>query len=340
MQLVSVGYELGQLPVELTKERVLEYFEGERLVLLRSGAKDPYLKVWSNTDGYLARWFIFRLMDSDVARFLHRDRSLRELILGARDGHVYLVDTRGASIRRVAFLRVKDIPEPDLPSEESYYDDTLTPECTANASTDQLVLLDGDWDATKLAAFERRYAQIYAFNALFGSESGNDIMSLENRFGNHTFTGSGWSYVHAFDQIVASSADKPQFVAIQVSSPGMVRYGVDADYGARVRSALATMRDEFEEVEKRYGALHDNLLWVTRQARTIEDEEVLDSFLSAPNEAIKQPAIWLANKLNLDPERVWFVCSYDVTAGELVAAYYRRLRELYKWELDTRAVVV
>src|SRR6185369_11134234 len=115
MNLKPLGHQLDELPVSLTRDRVIEYFEGERLIVFRSGANDPYLKIWSNTDGRLARWIVLRITDNDMARFLHADVSLRQVILCARDGHVYIVDSDRDIASRVAFLRVKDIPPEDLP---------------------------------------------------------------------------------------------------------------------------------------------------------------------------------------------------------------------------------
>lgn len=343
MTLIDTGHAIDGLPVELTWKRVIEYFDGERLVELRSAGQDPYFKIWSDTDGNLTRWLILRLTDSDVAHFLHMDMSLRTVIEKARDGHVYVVDMRGTETHRVAFLRVSDIAEESLPSSDSFYDDTLTPECRKNTSQDQLILLDGHWNAEELAKYERRYTQVYAFNALFGADAGKSIQGIKDRLVRHVFTGSGWSYVSAFDKIVAyvPRDDKPQFKAIQLASPGVVRYGVDGDLACRVRDTVACFRELGDGLITKYNALHDLLLDIGRTAREEEwSEERLAEVSSAPNPVVWEAAMPLAEALGLDPTRVWSVAGSDLNASEVIASYFRKAHDLYKDELRGVAVIV
>ncbi|MDI1447278.1 hypothetical protein [Polyangium sp. 6x1] len=346
MRLNDIGFALDALPVELTRARVVEYFDGDRLVEYRSGSKDPYFKIWSDTDGEVTRWLVLRLTDNDVARFLYGDRSLRDLLLGARDGHVYVVDTAGSAVRRVAFLRVRDIPTSHLPTSDSYYDETLTPDCQNDAPPEQLILLDGDWNAEELALFERRYTQVYATKALFAPGIDREIGGLRNKFVDYVFAGSGWSHASALDKIVASlpRGDKPHFKAIQLSSPGVVRYGVDGESAAGVRHLLRAFRDEADELQKKYNTLDKLRVDINREARDIEErsnskEEML-RFLAQPSEALKEAATSLAERMGLDPVRIWFVAGTDVNAAELIANFYRRAWELHKNEIDGHAIVV
>lgn len=342
--LKEIGFAIDVFPVELTRSRVLEYFEGDRLVEYRSKSKDPYFKIWSNTDRVLTRWFFLRLTDNDVARFLHGDQSLRELLLGARDGHVYVVDTRGSSTARVAFLRVSDIPMQDIPAHDSFYDDMLTPECDTQMPSEQSILLNGEWSGSELGLFERRYTQVYAFSALFGLGINNDIAGIANRFRDQTFAGAGGAHVSLLDGIVAALPRdaKPRLESIQLSSPGVARYAVDSAPAARVREIMRAFRSSSAELEKKHRTLDILRTDINREAREDvgDDPVALLHYLAQPNDALKQAAISLSELMGLKPDRIRLVAGTDVNSAELIANCYRRSLELYNAEKTGHAVLV
>jgi hypothetical protein len=344
MTLKEIGFTIDAFPVELTRSRVLEYFEGDRLVEYRSGSKDPYFKIWSNTDRTLTRWFFLRLTDNDVARFLHGDRSLRDLLLGARDGHIYVVDTHGSVTVRVAFLRVRDIPPQDIPAPDSFYDDTLTPECDTQTESEQAILLNGEWSGAELGQFERRYTQVYAFSALFGSGIHNKISGFADRFRYQTFAGAGGAHVSLLDGVVAALPRdaKPRLEAIQLSSPGVARYSVNSAPAARVREIMRAFRNNFDELERKHRILDILRMNINRDAREDvgDDSVALLHYLALPNDALKEAAVSLSEAMGLEPGRIWFVAGTDVNSAELVANCYRRSLELYNAEKAGHAVLV
>jgi hypothetical protein len=342
MSLKDIGVTIDEFPVRIARSRVIEYFDGDRIVEYRSASKDPYFKIWTDTDHDLTRWFFVRLTNSDVARFLHGDLSLRQLILEARDGHIYVVDTRGSSTVRVAFLQVHKIPPKDIPLADSYYDDTLTPECELQKQAEQSILLNGDWSGGELGLFERRFTQVYAFNALFASGVTQDISGIKNKFRDITFAGAGGAHVNLLDSVVGAVPRdaKPRFESIQLSSPGVVRYNVDSATAGRVREIMRLFKQYGSDLEKAHAILDSIRMEINREANEIEDPGARYLLLSKPNDALRQAAISLAERMKLDPDRIWLVASTDVNSAELIANCYRRSCELYQAERSGRAVLV
>lgn len=355
MTLDPIGNELDppEFPVELRKIRVIEYFEGERLVEYRSKGNDPFFKVWLDTDGRrLTRWLFLRLTDRDVARFLHLDISLREVIVGARDRYVYVVDKKGADIHRLAFLWVKNFPPDLLPLEDSYYDSSLSPQCTSNAPEIQDILLDGQWDGESLAEFEKRYFQVSGFVGHFANGSKKAIQGMQGRFAQKVFAGSGWAHVNAVDEIVKfiPQNERPLFQSVQLSSPGILKYRIDGDIAAHVSETMRLFKLRGDDLKRKYDILHEQLINVNRDARSQAAKEFdrksyeyrteIWKILRVPNEAIREAAKALAEALNIDPKRMFSVGGTDVNSGEMIAGFYRRALQLFGKEKAGSAIIV
>ncbi|MBK8264236.1 MAG: hypothetical protein IPK80_23215 [Nannocystis sp.] len=221
-QLLKIGVEcpLELLP-DLGEERVLEDFEGPLLTMsrgVRSG--EVFLRSWCDADADYNRWILLRSTDRDLARYIKRRINLRELLMAARDGLVWLIDTAAGDSPARAFLcRIERIPESYLPSEGSFYHEDESPH---RADREEwTLLLQGTWTLDDLQALPRSYVQVYSAVYLFGERA----EALEQRpcdFGKDIAFGKGGAarslYNKLADAVPANA--RPVFRRISVASPG------------------------------------------------------------------------------------------------------------------------
>lgn len=113
----ALGMETRYFPENLEKVRTLDDYGGNRLCEMRSASGQPWLKMWFDEDleQGIIRWLVVRMTPNDLAQFLANRDSLRDVILKAHDGFVFLFDEKADKLVRAAFVQVQDIPEKDLP---------------------------------------------------------------------------------------------------------------------------------------------------------------------------------------------------------------------------------
>lgn len=333
MTLVSLGYELGALPVRLEYVRTLEFFEGERLAEYRTPTGEPYLSVWFDSAGPVVRRLLVRTTEVELAKFLAGQRSLRDILGNARDGAVYAVDSRRDEEKpvRVAFLPIAQLPAHLVPAEDSFYDESLA---LATVASQQTILLDGGWSVTLLSRLERRYQQVYAFLALAGHTFVNPTVA--GKFEHYRVKG-GWVQHTIFDQLVHHLLPQtllPKVHAMHYASPGVLQYEVEPEVAHRVRSAIQRIGERGVESRKHYEALHSVLLELGR-AHDKGDEDAVRRL----RRSIVEPARALAAELGfVDIEQIWSAAGGNPeNGGHLLATYWRRLAELYSYAAENRA---
>ena len=123
-----IGAPVLNLARNLRFERVLEVLERPLMNLLRSSEGEPHIEFWVDCDNHTERWLLFRTGESELVQFLHKRRTLRQLLHGARGGIVFVRDQdKNLDLARFSVVATVDIP-PDLwPTEDSFYDPTLDP---------------------------------------------------------------------------------------------------------------------------------------------------------------------------------------------------------------------
>lgn len=334
MTLSKIGVQLRSLPVSLEYVRTLEFFEGDRLVELRTPSNETYLGIWFDCLDTINRWLYVRANPVDVAKFLEGRRSLRDILVDSRDGVGYLADLDAHErIRRVAFIPLSEIEASSLPNEESFHDPDLAPETGGN---EQAILVDGKWSGYLLSLLERRYTQVYSFLALAGGKVSSQ--RVQTQFENYRIRG-GWIQHTIFTQILdlVPKELQPSMTSVQIASPGLVRYNVDPDLGSRVRKALRRFQDRRDDAERAYNALHDILLDIGA-ARNKSNQARIDTLKKGLAEPIRQLAAVLGQVRV--PSLLQAAGNNPENAGQLLAAYWRKLSELDRLEREDRAKIV
>ncbi len=116
------GVQISNFPWnDFAFERVLEYYDGPRLLLQRSQAGQLYLAWWNDADGSVDRWIYLPLSE----RRLHDVLSGAMPALGAlnnpEDGNLLVVDidVDHDSVVQTIVTTTKSIPQDSLPLEWS-----------------------------------------------------------------------------------------------------------------------------------------------------------------------------------------------------------------------------
>lgn len=380
MTLADLGYATGGFLQRLERVRTLEYFEGERLVELRSEVGEPWLKMWFDADreSGTTRWFYIRMADVRVSRFLAGRDSLREVLLGALDGFVYAIDSHGDRLVRTAILPTGEIPTDQLPDDDSYYDPDLTPDSQPGSSYIQDFLVERDgWSVSELSELDRRYNQVYSFLAVLGPGAhatlterlalamrqetdqvqhgfGSPLAlreldakprrrrkrpspyALDSAFDKYIFKG-GWVHVQMFEEIVKQLPRPlaPKMVSFHYSSPGVYRIHVDPVLSGKVRTALERFAANRERIQLAYESLHEDLLELGRKRESLTLEDV-----ERAQEALRPKVDILITQLGLlDGKRIWAAGVNAESAGQVIAAYFRKLDDLHRFHVNGVSMV-
>ena len=125
-------------------ERVLSYYDGPRLILLRSMAGQLYLAWWNNTDDNTDRWIYLPLSERRLHELLTGDITCLEGLKSPEDGYLYVVDEdlREDSNDLTLLVSPDALPEESLPYPEARFDYAPPFEVTETTTRDRAHLLD------------------------------------------------------------------------------------------------------------------------------------------------------------------------------------------------------
>lgn len=293
-----------EMPVKFvpkfTEERVIEFYDGPLLLESRSEHSDElYISRWCDADDNHNRWMIFRVSDRDLAGYLKKLSSMRELVFCARDGSVFLVDVDTHGVRRRVFgLRLEDIPDVYLPSSEAMYDEEDAPPDENTGSSEWTILLGGDWELKDLGQFPRAYVNIYLPLWLFGEGRPPPSGSL---FGEDIAEGKGGAAELLWRQLRSSVAanDRPRFRRIQVASPGSLTLDLLPPVARLIANLALEGRQHRQERRLRYEALYkerhpregqvpDDLMWELDDSD--EPDDAYDDIVAPAVHARKRPS--------------------------------------------------
>lgn len=349
----DIGMQLPSLPIkELYRSRVLEYFEGCLLVEYRTASGDIYLFLWVDSNQEYNRWIVFRIGERDLARYLQRNVSLRELLFDCRDGFVYVIDTDGeGDRRRISLSSLDDLPPDYIPGEESMFDPELMPR---NSRQSHGILINGSWSLRDLADFPRVYRNTYNMLYRFaegdgepgeddedyeafaqrtsdeGSDEGDDAedMSLElinndlypppqeMQFDIHGGHGFATNNLYASLEKHVPEAQKPQLLALAYSSPGVISMSLNIGVSGMVREAVARLTKHNGEL-----SYLDDLIY-----KAVHKDERMTSMDLEEN--LRRFANLLGN-LNYDNLKV--ATRQIEFLADLLRAHLRMLRRLAKY---------
>ena len=101
-------------------ERVLDYYDGPRLLLQRSLAGQLFLAWWSDSDASADRWIYLPLSEQRLASILSGETPALEGLKNPEDGYIFVVDmdVDTDSIDRTVMTTVAALPDDTLPRPE------------------------------------------------------------------------------------------------------------------------------------------------------------------------------------------------------------------------------
>src|ERR1700722_17200862 len=306
---------LPLLPVSgLSRVRDLVYFHGPLLTQFVSAHGDTYLYYWCDRDETSHRWMLIRVDEQVVLRLLHRFVPLDFVIPdGGQDDFVYFVDVGpNSSIKTVWFSKIPAVPEDYRPEKGTFLRDIPR---LKNANYP--VLIEGQWDARQIMDFPRRFELAYSF--LFTTKR----LLSKGCFGGIYWHG-GAASMH-FNRLIANipTESRLSVQAIQYSSPGFVRFGVDYEIAELVARSVKDRQLPWVQVR------HDDLEKYIRSHKIRDIQHLGDPTWDEHRPQLLELAASLAQGFSaLNFEEIALAAETATDAVESVRWFYRRTGEL------------
>lgn len=288
----------------------IEAFDGPILSEYRDADGSVYLEKWCAHDAATRTTRVLRVTSRHraIAEYLGGRCSMRELLTRPNHNAGMLVDADSTGIVGAALVDVAALPPEYLPDVDAMHDESLRP---TTGTVREMFLLDAEWDGSTIARLERRFIDVAAFAYCTAPSrpSGTPQYKFE----------SGWAYGNAFTAMRARMprAERPRAAAVEAASPGVL--GIDAPAATSGAVLNALRRARSNDAVTAYDTLHE---WsrlkyeraeLVPEARAERDLRALSAILDVAVEAVWQP------DNDVGPQRSL------LTAGKLVAAYYRRI---------------
>jgi len=238
------------LPVTLTHVRTLQSFDGPLLAEFRSERGDPYLYYWCDRADDIDRWMVLRTLPQDLARYLLRLASLREVITKSPERYMFLVDLDRDDREQASYLvKVESLPEQYLPTEESFFDAAAESE-----SGKQELFVGEHWGPEQVTESPRRYQNVYDFIALLGRHG--SARRLPTITYNLTQGFVFYTLFEKFHEWVVPEKEG-NLRGLAFASPGYIRFDVQPTIAADVRRAVERYAVGRETVDSTSRALRD-----------------------------------------------------------------------------------
>ncbi|MBI3467803.1 MAG: hypothetical protein HY000_32745 [Planctomycetes bacterium] len=215
--------------------RDLIYFDGPLLTQYVNDHGEHFLYYWCDRDDVSHRWMLVRVAEQTILRLLHRFIPLDFVIpAGSQDDFVYFVDVMsGGDIAAVWLTKIARVPDDYRPVRGTFVQDI-----PRQTNAGYPVLIEGDWNASKLLEFPKLFELTYSFLYV-----ANNLLS-ERCFGGYHWRG-GYPAMH-FNRLIASipTEKRLEVRAIQYQSPGFIRFSVDYDIAEKVAMSVEDIRSE------------------------------------------------------------------------------------------------
>ena len=98
-------------------EQVLEYYDGPRLILKRSGAGQLYLAWWNDEEGLVDRWIYLPVSESRLSNILSGNMPVMDAMRDPEEGYLVVVDVGQGDTQSVA-TTVSALPPDSLPFDD------------------------------------------------------------------------------------------------------------------------------------------------------------------------------------------------------------------------------
>ncbi|HWL07679.1 MAG TPA: hypothetical protein VNQ76_04690 [Planctomicrobium sp.] len=321
----SDALKLSRLPFRnLNLVRHLEEYEGPLLShYVQEDTKEHYLKYWCDCDSTHHRWMWLRVQEASILRIVNRFVPLTFVIpQGCRDNFVYFADeTHCGKVEFVSLVDVTKIPDQYTPQESAY----LSHIVDVDEKTYALVIEKG-WSISELGTlpwtFSRAYSFLYGLNVLH-------VPSIPS----FPWKRDGFSAMHVFnwfaDRIPAEHRSGIQ--SMQFASPGFIRFSMHAGTAREVVECVSQLKKNNATIASIYSDLDSYI-----KANKLNDIETSDDPKWQQHEkTLAEYAVKLIDSFNVTEATAFIaMCERPFEAAKLAGSFYRRIRELVKYEKD------
>ena len=192
----------------------------------------------------------------------------------------------------------------------------------------------GRWDILDLYSLPHRYAEVYSFLYALEFSNGAEPYGFREIFQRYPWRG-GYSAVNFYDDLYQAipSAERPTIKQIRYASPGFIDVVLYLSIGLAIGRMVVRFAKQFEEIEEIYHRAYKHLqerrllsLDVKEKERKLEKDEI---------KLIRESYHSLADALGFKKTNaLQKLCADDLGAIKTLFAFYRRLRELARFQLD------
>lgn len=310
----SFGPTVSRFAREVRFVRNLEEFQRIPILTELHGEDGAvYVEKWCARDEQTTRTLRVRSDQISIAKYLAEKISLLDLLIQVSDNVGFLVDRTPDKMDVITLVQVSNLPEEYLPRESAMHDVELRGDW---ATTPQSFLIGADWDAQMLAQLERDYHVAFAFCWLAHREN---AQLLPDRIRAIRYN-AGWAYNQAFNGIIGAVPrdERPRVGGVSANSPGVFTIEAPSDVAQRLGETLAKFRQTYDE----YRAVHEWSRLDESKVKAVPEYAVRDLARLCDVLDIHMDALLPAEN-RADQGSV-------LVAGQLAAAYWRRLKGILK----------
>jgi hypothetical protein len=318
------GIPIGRLPMMLHRVRTLESYD---VPLIEEFTSDPrgetFLRYWCDREEDRQRRMIFRTSATELAQYRVGAINTRSLILNCLDQYLFLVDTIKSEVKDVFLLPAKSLPAEYIPEEDSFSEPSSQ---IINVNEQDVYIdqnpLEGQSGYRQVSEYPRRFLQAYSFNAIFGVNG--DVGSLGPI--DYKFEG-GWVYHTLFTNFDSHVPVQKRAKITQVAfaSPGYVRFKVDPQIGADLRTAIGNYLKEQKVIDNDWDILDK---WAKQPEKTMSEALATKTLLE------------LCGRVRVDGKAVLQRFDSTISAIKALSSYLRKLNYIAAKDKDKTAMLV
>ncbi|HVA51350.1 MAG TPA: hypothetical protein VNH11_33725 [Pirellulales bacterium] len=229
------GIEIPSLPISgLHKVRDLDAFDGPLLSHFRHPSGDDYLYYWCDCNDSANRWMVLRVTERNILRLANRVVPLDYVIpTGAKDDFVYFVDLDGNGRAARVLLVIKE----NVPADYTPQGGARLPSRVLGDDGSYTILVEGPLSLDELFELPTKYSQAYSLQYTLATLRPDGFEAFPWR--------GGFSSMHFYRDIAKKlpAEAKPALDAVQIASPGFIRFVMDRRTASLVTEAVGRFLD-------------------------------------------------------------------------------------------------
>lgn len=351
------GIALSEFPFkELDKVADLIYFDGPLLSLFKNGKGDQYFFYWCDNNEDANRWLVYRVTDHEVAAYLSKRISLRDILLHPSDSLIFSVDIDDdLNYKNPLLLKPNDLPPSYIPSVNSTY--KFTP-IIYEKQFDKIfggykIAIDGEWSLKDLSELPNMYSRAYSFLYFLQYAKKFNEQSLKDLFKSYPWRG-GYSSVNFYNSLAAFvlPEHQPQIASMQYASPGWIEINLSSPVAFSIKNSVAAFVASTNELEAIYKEIYQELsnrklLREPKQSGE-NNEEVLKvkrkqfqtrfAGMNEPDFAQKASML-IVDLLRLESvQEIERIADTQLIKLKMLLSFYRKIKVLAQYQAEGKAV--